>query len=92
MRKVVVIFVKTLARHVNKQVPKVIAEFINANNRLAKFEYRELEFVISDCGGNPQVLAILFGVLAGEKQLVQKVFDIHFSSHFSLFIFFDNDL
>ncbi len=89
MRKVVVIFVETLARHVNKQVPKVIAKFSKANKLSAAFEYQELEFVISDCGGNPQVLAILFGVLAGEKQLVQRVFDIHFSSRlFFIFIFF----
>jgi hypothetical protein len=78
MRKAIVIVVKNLAKHVNKPVPTAIANFIEVDKFSAKFGFRELEFVVVDCGGNPEILAMLFGVLAGNKYLAQKEFNIQF--------------
>lgn len=69
---------KNLANHVNKPVPDVILTFLKANKLSAEFEFPEMEIMLVDCGGNPQILVMLLGVLAGQKDLFAKVFDIQF--------------
>ena len=80
-----VIAVKNLANHVNMPIPDVIQKFLQVDKLRAEFDFPEIEAMLVDCGGNPQILVMLLCVLAGINTLSAKMFDIQFYRHLNFF-------